>query len=82
MTRRTTVTAEVDDLLLLKEEARRRGLSLAAVLREAVAEKANEVRKTRPRPRFGLFSSNDGQSIAELMERDPDGPFSKPYRDE
>ncbi len=82
MVRRTTVSAEADDLAVLEDEARRRGLSLASVLREAVAEKASEVRSTRPRPRFGLFSSGDGRSIADLMEEDPDGPFSTPYSDE
>ena len=81
MTRRTTVSAEADDLATLEQEARRRGVSLAQVLRELVADKAREVRGAR-RPRFGLFASTDGESIAELMERDPDGPFRTPYRDE
>ena len=82
MKRRTTVSAEADDLAVLEDEARRRGLSLAVVLREAVATKASEVRNTRPRPRFGLFSSGDGRSIADLMEEDPDGPFRTPFRDD
>lgn len=81
MTRRTTLSAEADDLAVLEGEARRRGVSLAEVLREAVTEKAEQVRGRR-RPRFGLFSSKDGGSIAELMEQDPYGPSSKPYRDE
>jgi len=80
MTRRTTLSADADDLAVLEGEARRRGVSVSQVLREAVTEKANLVRGRR-RPRFGLFASGDGQSIAELMESDPDGPFKKPYRD-
>jgi hypothetical protein len=74
MRRRTTVAAEVDDLALLEDEARRRGVSLAAVLREAVAEKAAEVRKTRPRPRLGLFASKGG-NLSELSWTDEDAPY-------
>lgn len=74
MTRRTTVTAEADDLALLQDEARRRGVSLAAVLREAVAEKAAQVRRTRPRPRFGIVGSGHG-GLADLSWRDENAPF-------
>ena len=77
MTRRTTVTAEADDLALLADEARRRGISLSAVLREAVAEKAEEVRRARPRPRFGIVRSGHG-GLADLTWMDEDAP----YRDE
>ena len=38
MTRRTTLAADADDLAVLEGEARRRGVSLAQVLRETVAE--------------------------------------------
>lgn len=76
MTRRATVSAESDDLAVLESEARRRGVSLSAVLREAVAEKAAEVRRDR-RPRFPLFSSGDGTLSAQSwMDEDA------PYRDE
>jgi hypothetical protein len=78
MTRRTTLSAEADDLDVLQDEARRRGVSLALVLRELVAREASMIRGRR-RPRTG-FASGDGTSIAELMERDQDGPFSSPYR--
>ncbi len=74
MNRRTTVTAEADDLVLLEDEARRRGVSLSAVLREAVAEKAAEVRRTRPRPRFGIVRSGHG-GLADLSWMDEDAPF-------
>jgi hypothetical protein len=77
MTRRTTVTADADDLAVLEDEARRRGISLSAVLREAVAERANVVRRTRPKPRLGLFASKTG-NLSELSWMDEDAP----YRDE
>jgi hypothetical protein len=76
MTRRTTVTAEAEDLAVLEGEARRRGVSLSVVLREAVAEKAAEVRSDR-RPRFPLFHSGDG-TLSKQSWMDEDAP----YRDE
>jgi hypothetical protein len=78
MTRRTTLAADADDLALLEHEARRRGVSLARVLRELVEREAAEIRR-RQRPRFGI-AHGDGQSIAELMERDPEAPFRSPFR--
>ena len=74
MIRRTTVSADDADLEVLEGEARRRGVSLAAVLREAVAEKATEVRCTRPRPTFGLFASREG-NLSELSWMDEDAPY-------
>lgn len=76
MTRRTTVTADVSDLALLEDEARRRGVSLSAMLREAVAEKATELRRTRPKPRIGIVSvaAAAGTSLATLSWRDEDSP--------
>lgn len=70
------MTAEADDLALLADEARRRGVSLAAVLREAVAEKAAEVRRTRPKPRIGIVSIApvNGMPLSELSWRDEDSP--------
>ncbi len=75
MIRRTTLAADADDLALFEAEARRRGVSLAQVLREVVAEKANEIRAHR-RPRFGIVSlgSIDGISLSELSWRDEDAP--------
>jgi len=74
--KRTTLSADVNDLAVLEGEARRRGVSLAQVLREVVAEKAAEVRR-RTRPRFGLFASGVG-NLADLSWQDEDAP----YRDE
>jgi hypothetical protein len=63
--RRTTVTAEAADLRTLEAEAERRRVSLAAILREAVEDKARELRMRR-RPRVGVARSTDGLSAAEL----------------
>jgi hypothetical protein len=75
MIRRTTLSTDADDLAVLEDEARRRGLSLAALLREAVAEKADDVRERR-RPRFGIASIEpvDGKHLSELTWRDEDAP--------
>jgi hypothetical protein len=75
MTRRTTLSADADDLAVLESEARRRGVSLARVLRELVAEKAAEMRRTN-RPTFGIVSLGpvDGTSLSELSWRDEDAP--------
>jgi len=76
MTRRTTVSAEAEDLAVLEGEARRRGVSLSAVLREAVADKAAAVRRTRPKPRVGIVAiePDDGMPLSELSWRDEDSP--------
>ena len=75
MTRRTTLSAEADDLAVLEGEARRRGVSLAQVLRELVAEKAAEVRRAK-QPHFGIVSIGpvDGIPLSELSWRDEDSP--------
>ena len=52
--RRTTVAAPVDALDTLQAEARRRGVSLSAVVTEAIEEKAVILRQSR-RPRLGSF---------------------------
>jgi hypothetical protein len=59
MTRRTTLAADPADLAVLEHEARRRGVSLAQVLRELVAREATEIRG-RHRPRSGLGRSGTG----------------------
>lgn len=63
--RRTTVSAPPAALRTLEAEARRRGVPLASLLREAVEEKARALRTAR-RPRVGVARSADGRSAAEL----------------
>ena len=65
MKSRTTVTAPVSDLETLRSEAQRRGVSLSTVLAEAVAEKAQSIRRRR-RPRVGVARSSDGRSAADV----------------
>ena len=76
--RRTTVAAEADDLAVLERAARRRGLSLSQVLREAVAHEAEAVRERR-RPHFGIVRQEvvlpEGvTSLAEHAGEHPDEP--------
>ena len=73
MIRRTTLAAEADDLAVLEGEARRRGVSLATVLREVVASAAEARRAARPRPRWPLYSGS-GEPVAELSVADEEGP--------
>jgi hypothetical protein len=63
--RRTTVSAPEDVLRTIQAEADRRGVSLSAVLREAVEEKAQALRATR-RPRVGVARSVDGRRAADV----------------
>ncbi|HEX9642988.1 MAG TPA: ribbon-helix-helix protein, CopG family [Acidimicrobiia bacterium] len=64
-TRRTTVTADESDLATLTAEAARRGEPLAAVMREAVHEKALSLRRRR-RPSVGVGASDDGRRAADV----------------
>lgn len=73
--RRTTVTADRDDLDTLSVEAARREVSLTTLLAEAVAEKASAIRARR-RPRFGVARSTDGRSAAEVTAE----PIAEPPR--
>ncbi len=72
--RRTTLAAESHDLAVLEAEARRRGVSLAQVLRELVAREAEELRG-RHRPRFGVGRSERG--AARTAARDEDAPVRR-----
>ena len=63
--RRTTVSAPQDALRTLEAEAQRRRVPLATLLREAVEDKAMEIR-TRRRPRVGVARSTDSRSAAEV----------------
>jgi len=70
-TRRTTLAADPDDLAVLEAEARRRGLSLAALLRETVAATASELRAST-RPHFGVARSDFGAArAAATNEHEP-----------
>ena len=70
-TKRTTVSAEVDDLHVLEGEARRRGVPLSAVQREAVEAEVNRLR-TLAWPRFGIGRSGTG--AARAAAADPEAP--------
>ncbi len=72
MIRRTTLAAEADDLSTLESEARRRGISLAALLRDLVGERAGALREAN-RPRFGIGRSGRGDVATESV-RDEDAP--------
>jgi hypothetical protein len=63
--RRTTVSARRSSLETLEAEARRRGVTLTALLSEAIDEKASALHAAR-RPRLGIARSTDGLSAAEL----------------
>ena len=70
-TRRTTLAADSDDLALLEGEARRRGVSLAQLLREAVAQEADRLRR-RKRPRFGIV--HGGGRATQAIAADEHAP--------
>jgi hypothetical protein len=74
--RRTTVVANDEDLALLAHEARERGISLGRALGEAVALRAEALRRER-RPRVATFHAEG--SIAEQI--DGDEPAARPFRD-
>lgn len=67
MIRRTTLSADADDLATLEAEARREGVSLNHVLREIVAQRASEIRAAR-RPRLGLARSGTGAAAAAAAD--------------
>lgn len=53
--KRTTVSATDDDYLILEHEAKRRGVPVGHLLRDAVAEYVAEIRTSR-KPRMGVVS--------------------------
>jgi hypothetical protein len=63
--RRTTVSASHASLDTLEAEARRRGVSLSAILAEAIDEKASALHASRS-PRLGIARSTDGLCAADL----------------
>ncbi len=76
MMRRTTITAEAEDVETLRREARRQGISLARLMGAVVATKAAEIRAAR-RPRVALFRSEGG--IADASVEDEHAPAAAPY---
>jgi hypothetical protein len=62
--RRTTVAAKRSSLDTLEAEARRRGVTLTAVLAEAIDEKAKSLHARRPR--LGIARSTDGLTAAQV----------------
>jgi hypothetical protein len=64
--RRTTVAAEHDDLAVLEHEARKRGVTLSVVLREAVAREAGRLRENAA-PRFAIVRG-DGNATRAIAE--------------
>jgi hypothetical protein len=62
------VAAEADVLDILRAEANRRGVSLAVLVGEILADKATELRRTR-RPRVGVGKSGTGVS-QESVDRE------------
>jgi hypothetical protein len=71
-TERTTLAADAEDLARLRDEARRRAVSLAAVLREVVAREAQALRAMR-RPRVAVGHS--GVGAAGEAATHPDEPY-------
>lgn len=72
MTRRTTLSADADDLAVLEREAARHGETLTALLRDLVAREADTLR-SRNRPRFGVGRSG-GTGVARRSVEDEDAP--------
>jgi len=64
--RRTTLAAESEDLAALEGIARRRGISLAQLLREIVAREAAKARR-RHRPHVGIVRG-DGSATRRVAE--------------
>lgn len=71
------MAAESDDLAVLETEARRRGVALAQVLREAVEREAGRLRR-KSKPRFGIVRG-DGTATASIA-RDEHAPARRSSR--
>ena len=69
MMQRTTVAADAQVLDLLRAEAKRRGVSFAALAGEILADKAAELRRAR-RPRVGVGRSGSGVSQESVDRED------------
>ena len=69
MIQRTTVAAEQEDLETLRAEARRRGVSLAALTGEILADTAAQLRRAR-KPRLGIGRSGTGVAQESVDHED------------
>ena len=69
MIQRTTVAAEAEVLETLKAEAARRGVSLAVLAGEILAERATELRRSR-RPRIAVGHSGTGVAQESVDHED------------
>jgi hypothetical protein len=69
MIQRTTVAADAEVLETLRAEARRRGVSLATLAGEILAEKVSSLRRTR-RPRIGIGHSGSGVAQESVDRED------------
>ena len=69
MTQRTTVAAGAEVLEMLRGEAKRRGVSLAAFAGEILANKAAELQRPL-RPRVGVGRSGSGVSQQSVDHED------------
>jgi len=79
MSKRTTFTSDDDDYLTLEREAERRGVPVAHMIREAVAEYVAEIR-TSSLPSFGYASAGPG--LSEESAEDEDAPILGQTRSE
>jgi hypothetical protein len=78
ITKRTTVAADADDLYVIEREAKRRGVSVSHMLREAVAEYAVEIRAKRA-PRFGV--AEGPPDLSQMTVDQEDAPYLDPDAD-
>ena len=69
MMQRTTVAADAEVLALLREEAKRRGVSFSVLAGEILADKAAELRRAL-RPRLGIGRSGSGVSQESVDRED------------
>ncbi len=69
MIQRTTIAADKEVLETLRAEAKRRGISLAKLVGEILAEKAATLRRAR-RPRVGVGHSGTGVSQESVDRED------------
>ncbi|MEX1022960.1 MAG: ribbon-helix-helix protein, CopG family [Dehalococcoidia bacterium] len=76
MIKRTTVAANTDDLAILEREAKRRGVPLNHILREAVTKYAAEIRTTR-RPHLGI--AHVEANVSQMSVDDEDAPYREKF---